>query len=178
MDRGFECRGGLGGLPFSPGDCGATEMRFSGAVGRHALGIAVMTTKRRVKKLIEGLKDRDARVRASSAVELGEIGPPAVDAIPALMRNLRHKNWYVRCQSGWALGMIGPGAKKAIPRLIKMLKDPEADVRATIAWSLGAMGHEAQVAIPALTEAIQDERWWVRNRCRTALQEIQSVPLL
>ena len=38
----------------------------------------------RVTKLIEALKDKDYKVRLRAALGLGEIGPAAKDAVPAL----------------------------------------------------------------------------------------------
>lgn len=60
--------------------------------------------------------------RAAVARALGEIGPPAKVAVPALRAALREKKeWHfdVRNESALALGKIGPAAKSAIPDLIE-----------------------------------------------------------
>lgn len=61
-------------------------------------------------------------LRATVAHALGEIGPPARTAVPALRAALREKKeWHfdVRNESALALGKIGPAAKSSIPDLIE-----------------------------------------------------------
>ena len=56
--------------------------------------------------LIDALKDKDAIVRGEIAESLGEIGPDAKDAAPALTALLKDKNKDVRKNAAEALKKI------------------------------------------------------------------------
>jgi hypothetical protein len=88
---------------------------------------------------------------------LGEIGPPAEEAIPVLLQGLAHTNWSVRNNAVYALGKIHAQPKLVVPALIKCLCDPEPFVRAEAASALGWFGADAQSAIPALLELQRKE---------------------
>jgi hypothetical protein len=94
--------------------------------------------------------DPDPYPQTAVPVILGQIGPAAEQAIPALLRDIAHTNECVRHNAVWALAHIHAQPKLVVPALIKCLNDPEADVRATASWALGEFGKDAQSAIPAL----------------------------
>jgi 3-methyladenine DNA glycosylase AlkC len=149
--------------------------------------------------LIQALEDEELEVRRSAALALGEMGPAAVDAVPALIRALEDENVFVRRDAADALGDIGPGAVEAVPALIQALGDendyvrmaaryalrnigPEAvpvliealgdensKVRLCAADALGAIGPEAKEAVPALIQALGDEEVYVRGAAAVAL---------
>ena len=83
----------------------------------------------RVAELIRQLSDQDASVRANAAEALGEIGPEAKAAVPALIEASKHEEAGVRANATYALGRIGSDAKAAVPALIEKLKDENAGVR-------------------------------------------------
>lgn len=56
-----------------------------------------------------------------AAQSLGEIGPDAKPAVPALISALKNAN--ARIDAANALGSIGPGAKEAIPKLQEIIED-------------------------------------------------------
>ena len=68
-------------------------------------------------------QDKDAVVRLSAALALGEIGPEAKTAVPALTELLKDKDSNVQWAAARALGKIGPEAKMATPALTELLKD-------------------------------------------------------
>jgi HEAT repeat protein len=78
--------------------------------------------------LIMALQDSDQDVRAWSAQAIGDIGPEAATAVPALV-NLLSKDSYSRISVFIALHDIGPVARGALPALKPYLSDPDADVR-------------------------------------------------
>ncbi len=88
---------------------------------------------------------------------LGEIGPAAERAIPALLRGIAHTNLLVRHNAVVALGRIHAQPELVVPELIKCFDDKEAFVRAEAAGALGAFGKEAQSAVPALLELRRNE---------------------
>jgi len=69
--------------------------------------------------------------RIAAAEALGDLGPAATSAVPALIESLQLKEPYrsdflVQQAAIRALGRIGPGAKQAIPSLLKILGTPTA----------------------------------------------------
>ena len=79
---------------------------------------------------------------------LGDIGPKAKAAVPALSEALKDQNEYVRRRAAQALSNIGPEAKKAAPSLIEALKDNNSWVRKNAAQALKKINTpEAQKAL-------------------------------
>ena len=68
---------------------------------------------------------------------LGEIGPVAKDAVPALIIALKDKDKQVRGNAAVALGKVGPSAKDAVPALTVALKDKDVEVREAVQKALG-----------------------------------------
>jgi len=85
---------------------------------------------------LKKIRDKDAQVRMSAAIILGEVGPDAAKAVPALAKALKDKDIWVRVAAAIALGKIGPTAKAAIPSLKEASKDGEARVRKAVAKAL------------------------------------------
>jgi HEAT repeat protein len=133
---------------------------------------------------IQAAKDPDDKVRQSVIGALGDIGPGAVVAVPALVGILsgpasafdkktdpkRAAN--SRSEAAAAIGKIGPMAKVAIPALIDGLKDQNVPVRRWSATSLGEMRTEGRSAVPALVQALHDPDAQVR---RYAIQSLQKI---
>lgn len=67
--------------------------------------------------------DPEAELRAKAANSLGDIGPDAKAAVPALMKALNDKS--ARIEAANALGSIGPGAKQAVEKLRDMAEDKQ-----------------------------------------------------
>jgi HEAT repeat protein len=78
--------------------------------------------------LVAALK-KDSLVRQNAALALGQIGPDARAAVPALGEALGDSEWAVRRQAALALGHIGVHAHPAIPALQKLSRDPDPLVR-------------------------------------------------
>lgn len=110
------------------------------------------------------------------AEALGEIGPAAAPAVPALVELLRSGKIRNATRFIIALGKIGPGAGAAVPDLVEWLKDPfslrtrdAAPISGTpesnqfrrstliiLAHTLGQIGPAAQAAVPVLQELSHD----------------------
>ena len=74
------------------------------------------------------VNDPDPDVRQAAAFALGEIGPDAAEAVPALTKALGDRDDAVRKSFIEALGSLGPEAKPAVTALAKVLLEDE-DVR-------------------------------------------------
>jgi len=112
-------------------------------------------------------------VRRSAATALGNIGPKAEKAVPALIQALKDKHEFVRYYAAIALGKIGRGAEKAVPALIEALKDKDKWVRFYAAVALRDLGPKAGKAVPALSQALKDEDWIFRRIAVQALKKIK-----
>ena len=73
--------------------------------------------------------DKDEGIRANTASALGQIGPDAETAIPALTELLKDKVSLVRSSAAEALGKIGSEARITIPAVAELLKDKDDMVR-------------------------------------------------
>jgi len=89
-----------------------------------------------ITALIDALQVPDVSefgtLREAVASALGEIGPPAKEAVPALRAALLEKNeWHfgVRRESAIALGKIGAASKSAIPDLISLSNSDDEYLR-------------------------------------------------
>jgi HEAT repeat protein len=71
------------------------------------------------------LEAPETELRLAAAMALDNMGPAAVDAVPALIKALRDPEGEVRQWSAKALGHIGPGAAAAVPALSRAARsDP------------------------------------------------------
>jgi HEAT repeat protein len=95
--------------------------------------------------------------RAWAAEALGEIGPDAVEAAPALVAALEDPEVHVRFRAAEALGNIGPAAVEAVPALVTALKDQDTLLVApSAAQALGKIGPDAIEAVPVLLATLED----------------------
>jgi HEAT repeat protein len=145
-----------------------------------ALGpVGALNSPESIAALIDTLKnDPEREARRSAAGSLGEIGPKAKAAIPALRSALKgdgKHGWWVAAD---ALGKIG-GAE-AVPALVEGLASFDDGVRSTSMKSLGVLGAIVEPAIVALEKARQEDPR-VENRpiaaeaLRTIEQAIQKT---
>jgi hypothetical protein len=132
-------------IPFAP-----RNANYTAVTGFKALGPQASNA---VPRLIE-IFDSDPHLFPQQAIPaiLGDIGPSAQQAIPALLRGMTHTNSFVRYNAIFAIGRIHPEPKVVVPALITRLNDPDILVRAQAARALGAFGKDAQPAVPVLLE--------------------------
>jgi PAS domain S-box-containing protein len=109
-----------------------------------------------IQNLISALCSKDSNVRRQAAEALGNIGPEAKAAVPALIESLKDGEEGVREAAAKSLGKIGPEAKAAVQALIEMLKDEDKYVLGAATEALGYIGIEAKAAVPTLIGALKD----------------------
>jgi len=119
---------------------------FNADVGQDSWENQKRNDKDAVPALISALTDNgqpeDYPVRKFAASALGDIGPAAKEAIPALVTVLKNgKERIVRVYAAESLGKIGPAA---LPALITSLKDKDNFVRVNAAVALGKIGPAAK----------------------------------
>jgi HEAT repeat protein len=140
--------------------------------------------------LAAAVQDPQATDRAWSVRCLGEIGPKARAAIPALMGALKEEKTDLRLEAAWALLRIapGPGRKAAVPVLLALLKEPSLGLRANVLATLEDVGPDKAV-VQALCPLIAKwrEDGFIDNSHRWHAEEIlgkmgpdavEAVPVL
>jgi HEAT repeat protein len=111
-----------------------------------------------VPSLLTSLQDELPYVRLSAANALAEMGPRAIDALPALTAvALRDPVPRVRLEAAVALWRIDRRSVRVIPVLMEALEDPDEVSRWIAADCLGDIGAEAREAVPALQAALRGE---------------------
>jgi hypothetical protein len=110
--------------------------------------------------------------RAVGAEMLGECGPVAIAAAPALVRRLEDEEGSVRVASALALLRIAPEkhGERAMTTLLGQLKDPDVLVRILAADALGKLGSRSKQAAAALQAALEDAEPEVRQAAKNALR--------
>ena len=108
---------------------------------RHALDALVTLGPAAVPRLVDALKHE--KLRGQVAYILGQMGPAAAPATPALAKLIADKDERVALEAAVALANIGPGAKGAVPALIEALEQAENPNAYAMAYALGRIGPDA-----------------------------------
>ncbi|MEO1994839.1 MAG: HEAT repeat domain-containing protein, partial [Planctomycetaceae bacterium] len=106
----------------------------------------------RVAEIIKGLSAQSAREQLHAATQAAELGPLAVEAVPALVRASKSTDLAVQHETIIALGRIGPDASSALPRLVELLSAESIILKYSACQSLRSMGSRSNnpAAIRAL----------------------------
>ncbi len=150
--------------------------RFGWVFGRRGRAAAAHQPDRvelAVATLRAALADPSSAVRVGAALALGQIGPAAAGATPALTGALRDADETVRCRAAEALGAIGDSA--AVPALAAELAAPSPAVQEAVARALGAFGRAAEAAVPALVPLFQHPEEAVRRAAADAIGRIGTL---
>jgi HEAT repeat protein len=114
----------------------------------------------------------DAR-RSSAAQSLGDCGPPAKAAIPALVKAVQGDDIAVRANAASALGKIHGTPDTVVPLLFKLMDDWQ--IRAEATEALGGYGSLAKVAVPKLIPLLQVRDKELHRAAVVALKEIDPA---
>jgi HEAT repeat protein len=109
---------------------------------------------------------KSGRHRAELVRVLGQIGPPAEAAIPALIKALDDESERVSGEAGEALYYIG---RASIDPLVKQLKQEMKDSGVI---AIGVLARFGGHAVPPLVQALEKGNGVVRERAAEALGEI------
>ena len=147
------------------------ERNCEGYLGIKTLGTNAVTA---VPELVRIYKlNISDNSRSAVIMSLGEIGPPAKDAVPFLLQWLseRPKEFEVI----QALGKIHSSPDLVIPVLIDHLADSDQLARVSTLKALGEFGADAKSAFEPATKLLNDEKASVRDSARETLKKIDPV---
>jgi len=108
-----------------------------------------------LKVLVNLLNDPDVVITDNAALRLGQMGPAAKNAVPALARYLESHPQGKPFNPITALGYIGPTASEGVPAIVRALKDPE--FHANSLYALNRIGAGAGAAVPSLVPFLEHE---------------------
>src|SRR5262249_55080468 len=129
---------------------------------------------------LERLRDADPLTREEAATVLGDLGPSAKEALPALHDLLKSDAGPLRLRAAMAVWKVGHEARETAPVLIAALRDGGRGQRLVILQTLGEMGPAAEAAAPLLTGFLSDANASVRNQASLTLLQLgpAAVPAL
>jgi hypothetical protein len=108
--------------------------------------------------------------RKSAAYQLGEYGPAAHEAVPALLEAVNGGDRAVRQTAVSSLGSICAEPQAVIPVLVRCLDDDDVSMRA--ATALGGFGPLAKPAVPGLIRMLHMDDTKPQYFAREALKKI------
>jgi HEAT repeat protein len=150
-------------------------------VSRAAEALLARVGRPAVPTLVELLAEWEAEANRLTALRiLGQFGPSAGDAAPALADILANDDTAFRQAAAETLARIGSAAAPVVPALIRALSDWSPPVRQHAALTLGAVGAPAAHAVPTLLGLLSDYDDGAREAAVTALAGIgePAVPLV
>ena len=113
-----------------------------------------------VPLLIGALRDRDSQVRYHATMSLGFTGPPAAEAVPAILAAIRPslKNQYdVWLYAVDSLPRIRRGVPEATEIFAEALGDPDPTIRQNACDAIARLGPAAKAAMPELEALLNDQ---------------------
>ena len=134
-----------------------------------------------IQPLIKALSLDDVSKRGGAAMALGDMGPAAHEAIPALIENLGNQDPEVQRTVAEALAQIGP---ETVKPLTEALGSNDAKSRQGAALALAGLGKAAKEAGPKLADVTEKETdagarlAELGALSRVGVEASRSVPLL
>ncbi len=128
-----------------------------------------------VTTLRMALGDTSAAVRIQAASSLGQIGPAAAPAVPALVGLLKDGDETVRCQAAEAIGHIGVAGDLSVAALDELLGDASVPVRTAAARALGGLKEAAAPAVSSLVALLQDPVESVRTAAAESIAQVGTL---
>ena len=131
-------------------------------------------TKSDVSRLIRVLEDTSEgnwEMQPRAARALGNMGPDAVEAIPALIGKLDYFG-----DSSIVRGALASIGVVAVPAIVEELRGGSEDK--DLARILGAIGADAAEAVPLLCEKVKSTNYSMRKEASWALAQIHANPTL
>jgi HEAT repeat protein len=147
-----------------------TAARDWNEVAVYSFGILRTDAQSAVPALVEIANQNISRDSRNLTIEaLRYIGPPAEQAVPALLLWATNADWLTRANAIMALGDIHAEPHRVIPVLTNALHDTNSDVRYCAVTALEQFGQDAELAVVKL---LNDPDYNVRDNATNALRRI------
>jgi hypothetical protein len=138
--------------------------------GQEALSrIMELSKSKDVTGLAEILGHKDEFVAMRAAQELGEMGPAARAAIPALADLLGRPLSQDKGADSSAAEALAAIGRAAVPALVKLFKSARPEARVLAVQALGDMGPQAAQAVPALVALLEGSDKGLRSEAMASL---------
>jgi NLR family CARD domain-containing protein 3 len=121
-----------------------------------------------VRPLMSALTDKSVKVRQMSADVLGNIGRPAMPAVPLLLERFKVEEVQVRASILCALGLIQAYPDLAVPVLIESLSSDDPQIRRAATFSVSTFTN-ARPALPLLFKLLNDDDRVIRENAAIGL---------
>jgi HEAT repeat protein len=132
---------------------------------------------RPLRAWLDDLDDADVLVREEAMEVLGQAGPAAREALPALNRMLKDENRNLRVRAALALWRIGKDARPAVAALSENLRSSSTPVRREAIHTLQQIGKDAIAAAPAILDLADDRDFNIRQQARSTLTSFGKAAL-
>ncbi|PWR76059.1 HEAT repeat domain-containing protein [Methanospirillum stamsii] len=123
-----------------------------------------------IPELIQGLSDKDWRIRVGTLVAL-RVTTGTISSLDLILETLSDESYYVRREAVKTIGRIGNSS--IVPYIIQSTKDSDAGVRLRAIKALGKLGNEGEI-IQVLNRCMQDTDSAVRVRAQEELNKINQ----
>ena len=108
-----------------------------------------------IQVFITALQDQDENIRYAAADVLQDLGPDAVQAVPALISVISNDIADVRIEAFRALEAIGPPAIEAVPAIVEILNNECLDYGSAAADAITAIKAQDEEVVQALTQCLK-----------------------
>jgi len=125
-----------------------------------------------VESLIQQLESDSEDKQALAAHELGELGPVAKSAVPALTNVVKESSVAARSEAIIALGKIGPAAAPAVPELAKLMRGYSVILKYNALQALRQIGPAAKSAIKQITPLMESNNSYLKVSAAWAVATI------
>ena len=115
-----------------------------------------------IKSLILKLDSKDIAKQESAAHELGELGPIAKSAVPALIKAAKSDSVGLRSEAIIALGKMGPEAAAAVPELAKILRGYSIILKFNALKSLRQIGPASKPAAKQIATLMESNNSYIK----------------
>lgn len=122
--------------------------------------------------LRSALEHPDIEFRSIAEGALGDLGPQAKAAVPALIKCVAGRT---NINGVWALGMIGPDAQPALPILKSKMRQETGRERVYAAGAVWQIGGENDEARSVIRKALEDRDRHVRIDATNVLVESPEI---
>jgi len=128
-----------------------------------------------IKALIVELEGNDEAKQELAAHELGELGPVAKSAVPALIKAIKTDSVALRSEAIIALGKMGPEASAAVPELAKVLRSNSIILKFNALKALRHIGPGSKPAATQIATLLESNNSYIKVAAAWALWSVDPV---